>query len=209
MMVELKKMSSNEKFNRLCDTMEMEREFIIPFVSMNLGRHALEDLHAIWSQGVNMIPDNTPYEDRYEIAYGNWVRMAKNSYNFIRERMGDVGIKQFERAHIDALKKKNAGLSMALLKIMRSVSSGTAFTFIARQILYEIQWFTPYSLMELSPDTARIDIENCKILDFPDTNDLCLIGCQRSYPKWVANQLGVMMKYSRQNAGCICTLTPV
>ena len=208
-MVELKRMPSSEKFNRLLDTMEMEREFIIPFVSMNLGRHALEDLHVLWSEGVNMIPDDAADEDRYEIAYGNWVRMAKNSYHFVRERMGDIGIKQFERAHTDALKKKNAGVSIVLLKIMRSVSPGTAFTFIVRQILYEIQWFTPFSLIELSPDTARIDIENCKILDFPDTDDLCLIGCQRSYPKWVANQLGIMMKYNRQNTGCICTLTPM
>ena len=208
-MVELKRMSSNEKFNRLLDTMEMEKEFIIPFVSMNLGRHALEDLHSMWSEGVNVIPVDATDIDRYEIAYGNWVRMAKNSYRFIRERMGDVGIKQFERAHIDALKKQNAGVSMALLKIVRSVSPGTAFTFMARQILYEIQWFTPFSLIELSPDMARIDIEKCKILDFPDTDDLCLIGCQRSYPKWVANQLGVVMKYNRQNAGCICTLTPM
>jgi hypothetical protein len=156
-----------------------------------------------------MIPDDASYADRYEIAYGNWVRMAKSSYRFIRERMGDIGIKQFERAHIDALKKKNAGLSMALLKIMRSVSPGTAFTFIARQIFYEIQWFTPFSLTELSSERARIDIENCKILDFADTDDLCLIGCQRSYPKWVANQLRVIMKYNRQNTGCVCTLTPM
>ena len=208
-MVELKKMSGSEKYYRLLDTMEMEKEFIIPFISTNLGRHALEDLHVIWNEGVNMIPDNAPYEDRYEIAYGNWVRMAKNSYHFVRERMGDVGIKQFERAHTEALKKKNAGLSMTLLKVMRSVSPGTAFTFIARQIFYEIQWFTTFSLIELSPDTACIEIDNCKILDFPDTEDLCLIGCQISYPKWVANQLKVVMKYNRQNAGCICTLTPM
>lgn len=208
-MVELKTMPCNDKFNKLLDTMEMEKNFIIPFVSINLGRQALEDLHTIWSTGVNLIPDNASCEDRYEIAYGNWVRMAKNSYHFIRERMGDSGIKQFERAHIDALKKKNAGLSMALLRIMHSVSPGTAFTYMARQIFYEIQWFTPFSLTELSGDRARIDIEKCKILDFPDTNDLCLIGCQNSYPKWVANQLGVMMKYERQNTGCICTLTPV
>ena len=76
-MVELKKMSSREKFNKLLDTMEMEKEFIIPFVSMNLGRHALEDLHVIWNEGANMIPDDASYEDRYEITYGNWVRMAK------------------------------------------------------------------------------------------------------------------------------------
>ena len=208
-MVELKTMSYSDKFGRLLDTMEMEKDFIIPFVSMHLGRHALEDLHAIWNEGVNRIPDDASYADRYEIAYGNWVRMAKSSYHFIRERMGDIGIKQFERAHIDALKKKNAGLSIALLKIMHSVSPGTAFMFIARQIFYEIQWFTPFSLIELSPEMARIDIENCKILDFPDTDDLCSIGCQRSYPKWVANQLRVIMKYNRQNTGCICTLTPM
>jgi hypothetical protein len=121
--------------------------------------------------------------------------------------MGDESLEQFEEAHLDTLKHKNAGLATALLKVMSSVSQGSAFIFVVRQILYEMQWFTPFTISEFTPDRVSVFIERCKIHEFPDTDDLCTIGCQSSYSKWIADQLMVRVQHNRHKNGCTCTLT--
>lgn len=189
--------------------MQLEKDLIISFILKISDKHTADELYDIWNEGVNEIPDYASFEDRYEIAYGNWIRMAKNSYHFIRQRMGDEALEQFEDAHLKALKHKNAGLATALLKVMRSVSESSAFTFIARQILYEMQWFTPFTVLELMPDRASAVIERCKIFDFPDTDDLCMVGCQSTYPKWIADHFKVRIMHNRYNNGCTCMLTPL
>jgi len=52
-------------------------------------------------------------------------------------------------------------------------------------------------------------IPHCKILDYPNSEDVCLLGCQREYPQWMAEQLKVKLEFDRQGSSCTATVTPL
>jgi hypothetical protein len=76
-MVEFKIMPYSEKFTRLLDTMQLEKDLIISFILENSGKPVADELYEIWNKGMNEIPDYATPEEKYEIAYGNWIRTVK------------------------------------------------------------------------------------------------------------------------------------
>jgi hypothetical protein len=92
---------------------------------------------------------------------------------------------------------------------MRLFSPGTAFTMTSKQMGYQFQWLTPFTVSELTRHRTVFNVPRCKILDYPDTEDICLVGCQSTYPMWVAEQFMVAMKFNRQGNSCTGTLTPL
>lgn len=208
-MVKVKEMPYSEKYAKVIDNMKFDETFILPFVQKHLGDQAGAEIRKTWQEGMKPIPSGGSFEEKYEVAYANWIWLAKNIYPFIRKRMGEDGLKKFERAEVEGLIKKNANPALFMLKIIRAFSSGTAFGMTAKQMAYQLQWLTPYSVPELTHTRAVLDIPRCKILDFPDTEDICFVGCQSTYPKWVAEQFKVEMKFNRQGNSCTSTLAPL
>ena len=206
-MPSIKEMPYNEKYAIMLDN--INDTFTPSFVQKYLDNQAVLELQRIWEEGIKPIPEDTSFEEKYEIAYGNWIWMAKNSYTFIREKLGEDGIEKFKRAEADALKRKNASPALLLLKLIRAISPSTAFKMIANKFSYQLQWITPFSLSEMTQNRVVYDIPRCKILDYPDNEDLCIIGCQCSFPMWVAEQFRVKMAFDRQGNSCIATLTPL
>jgi hypothetical protein len=96
-----------------------------------------------------------------------------------------------------------------VLRLVRAILPGTAFTMTAKQMAYQMQWLTPMSFSELTGSKAVLNIPRCKILDFPDVEDICLVGCQSTYPMWTAEQFKTKMAFERQDNSCTCTLTPL
>jgi hypothetical protein len=208
-MVPVREMPYSEKYAKVIDNMKFDETFILPFVQKHLGDQAVAEVRKTWQEGMKPIPEGASFEEKYEVAYANWIWLAKNIYPFIRKRMGEDGLKKFERAEIEGLIKKNASPALLMLKIIRAFSPGTAFGMTAKQMGYQFQWLTPFSMPELTNQKAVLNIPRCKILDFPDTEDICIIGCQKTYPKWVAEQFKVSMKWNRQGNSCIGTLAPL
>jgi hypothetical protein len=136
--------------------------------------------------------------------------MAKSSLVFIRERLGEDGIEQYKRAVVEALKRKSSSPALFLLRMVRALSPNTAFKMIANKFTYQLQWITPFSVSEFTRHRAVYDTPRCKILDYPDSEDLCVVGCQSAYATWVAEQFKVKMEFERLgNNSCTCTLTPL
>ena len=208
-MVEVKEMPYSEKYAKVIDDMKFGETIILPFVQKHLGDQAVAELRKIWQEGMKPIPDGASFEEKYELAYANWIWLAKNIYPFIRKRMGEDGLKKFERAEIEGLIKKNAGPALFMLKIIRAFSPSAAFRMTAKQMGYQLQWLTPYSVPEFTKQKVTLDIPRCKILDFPDTEDICIVGCQSTYPKWAAEQFKVEMKFDRQGKSCKGILAPL
>jgi hypothetical protein len=208
-MVKVKEMPYSEKYAKVIDNMKFDESFIFPFVQEHLGDKAVSELKGIWQKGFKPIPGGALFEEKYEVAYGNWIWLAKNIYLFVRKQMGEDGLKKFERAEVAALIKKNASPALLLLKLIRLFSPGTAFAMTSKQMGYQLQWLTPFTMPESTQNKAVLDIPRCKILDFPDTDDICLVGCQRTYPMWVAEQFKVDMKFNRQGNSCTSILTPL
>jgi len=208
-MVKIKQMPYGEKYAKVIDNMKFDETFILPFVQKHLGDQAVSELKGIWQKGFKPIPEGASFEEKYEVAYGNWIWLAKNIYPFIRERMGEDGLKEFERAEIEGLIKKNASPALYMLKIIGAISPSTAFAMTCKQMGYQFQWLTPFSMSELTRDKAVLDVPRCKILDFHDTDDICLVGCQSTYPMWVAEQFKISMKWNRQGNSCTGILAPL
>lgn len=182
----IKEMPSSERYAKVVDNMSFDETFMLPFVQKHLGDEAVAELKETWRKGTKPIPDDATPEEKYEVAYENWIWLAKTIYPFIRKRMGEDGLRKFERAEIDALIKKNASPALFVLKMIGVCSPGTAFRMTAKKTLYQLQWLTPYSVPTLTREKAVFSIPRCKILGFPDTQDICIVGCQSTYPQWVA-----------------------
>jgi hypothetical protein len=208
-MVRIKEMPYSEKYAKVVDNMKFDESFIIPFVQKHLGDRAVSELKGVWQKGFKPIPERASFEEKYEVAYGNWIWLAKNIYPFVRKQMGEDGLKKFERAEVEALRKKNASPALLLLKLIKLFSPSTAFAMTSKQMGYQLQWLTPFTMPELTQNKAVLDIPHCKILDFPDTDDICLVGCQSTYPMWVAEQFKVDMKFNRQGNSCTGILAPL
>ncbi len=208
-MVKVKEMPYSEKYANVLDNIKRGDTRIPPFVQQRLGDQAVVELQRIWQEGVRPIPEDASFEEKYEVAYANWIWMGKSNFSFIRRQLGEDGIGQLKRTAVEALKRENAGPVLLLLKLVRALSPGLAFTMIAKQMAYRLQWLTPYSVSELTRHRVVYNIPRCKILDFPGSEDLCVIGCQSIYPLWVAEQFKVRMKYLRQGNSCTMTLAPL
>jgi hypothetical protein len=206
-MVKIKEMPYSEKYTIMLDN--INDTFVPSFVREHLGDQAVVELQRIWREGVKPIPENASSEEKYEIAYGNWSWMTKSNFSFIRKQLGEDGIEQFKRARVEAFKRKNASPALFLLRLVRALSPSSAFKMTANQMTYKLQWLTPFSVSELTPHRVVYNIPRCKILDFPDSEDTCVIGCQSIYPIWVAEQFNVKMGFKREGNSCTCTLTPL
>ena len=208
-MVEVKEMTYSEKYATVLDNLKLDDMFIPPFIEKHLGDQAVDELRRIWQEGFKPIPEDAPSEEKYELAYENWIWKVKNVFSFIRRELGEDGIEQFKRVDVDALKQKNAGAAMLILRLLRALSPGLAFSMTAKQMAYQLQWLSPYSVSELTRHRLVFDIPRCKILDFPDSEDLCLIGCQSIYPMWLAEQFKAGLKFERQGNSCTAILTRI
>ena len=208
-MTQIKEMPYKEKYAKVIESMQFDEGFILPFVREQVGEHAADEIKERWQEGAQSIPETASFEEKYEIAYSNWIWLGKNTFSFIREQMGEEGIERFERVEVEALKRKNASPALLVLKLVRMFSPGTAFIMTSKQMGYQLQWLSPFSVPELTRQRTVFSVPRCKILDYPDTEDLCLLGCQGTYPIWIAEQFMVELKWNRQGNSCTGTLAPI
>jgi hypothetical protein len=207
-MVEVKEMPYTEKYERVLGGLKHD-EYVPGFIEKHLGQAASAEYRQLCDSGIQPIPEDASPEDKYEIAYRNWMWISGTAFSFIRERMGDEGIDHVLSVGVEALKRENASPSLYLLKMIRAISPGRAYEMVAKQSAYEFQWLTPYSVDELSRERMVMTIPHCKILDYPNSEDVCLLGCQREYPQWMAEQLKAKLEFDRQGSSCTATVTPL
>ena len=206
-MVKAREMPYSEKYANVLDSIKLSDTLVPSFVQKHLGNQAVDEFRSVWQQGVKPIPEDASFEEKYELAFSNWIWMGKGTFSFIRTRLGEEGMEQFKRADVEALKQKNAGAAMFILRLLRALAPGLAFNMTAKQMAYQLQWLSPFSVSELTRRRAVFNMPHCKFLDFPDTEDLCLIGCQSIYPMWLAEQFGVGMEAELQGKSCTITIT--
>jgi hypothetical protein len=206
-MQKFKEMPYKEKYELAMENIEFFKLVVPAFLKEHIGDQAVNKLQGIWKEDIKSIPDDVSFEDKYETAYGNWISMAKSNFIFIREYMGEEGIKLLMRDEVEALKRKNAGPAVFFLSLIRAIAPGQAFVMTNKEFSYQLQWITPFSVTELNKEKAVFDIPRCKVLDFQDTEDICVTGCQGIYPMWVAEQFKVRMGFERKGNSCVCTIS--
>jgi hypothetical protein len=80
---------------------------------------------------------------------------------------------------------------------------------LAKQMSYQLQVFTPFAVTELSGNRLIINASNCKVLDYPDCEVFCSIGCQSISARWLEDQFKAKMATNRQGKSCAKTITPI
>ena len=208
-MVAIKEMTYSKKYKLVQDTIHLMQIFIPAFIRKHLGDQGVDEHQKIWQEGIAHVPDEASIEKKYEIAYGNFIWMAKSNLSYIKKHMGEDGINQFKPAEVEALKRENAGPALFFLYLIRAISPSSAFKMVNKNFSYQFQWITPFSISEFTRDKVVFNIPRCKILDFQDTEDICQVGCQSIYPMWVAEQFKVRMAFERQDNSCTCIVTPL
>jgi len=208
-MVRIKEMPYSEKYAQALEYTKLLEGFVLPLVQKRLGDKALAQLQGIWREEAKAIPADVSDQEKYEIAYGSWLRQWGRAFGLVRNQLGEDGVEEFMAADVDALKRKNSGPALYLLRAIRALSRSSAFYVTAGRMAYQLQFFTPFSVSELNGSKAVFNIPRCKILDSPDGETVCQVGCQGVFPIWMADQLKVKMDTDRQGNNCTVTLSPL
>ena len=130
-MVKVKQMSDSQKYDYALKDIRRCYVYIPAFLRRHLGDQAVVELKNIWQRGIRQIPEDISMGEKYEIAYGNWLWVAKTTYSFIRRQLGEDGIEQFKRAEVEELKQQNSSVTMTILNLIRVLSPGSAFIMFA------------------------------------------------------------------------------
>lgn len=208
--VEVEQMPYEEKYRFVFDYMNMLRGFVLPFVEKELGAKKVAELKAIWESETRPIPDSATPEEKFEVAYGNWTRNWEAAYQFVQTNLGENGIEEFkrtgERANVEELKRRAGGPALFMLRLMRAVSPSAAFRTLAKQLSYQLQGFTPFTVSELSGERVVLEARPCKVADSTSGGAACTVGCQQIYPQ-ALEPFGVHLSLKPQGRDCTITLT--
>lgn len=208
-MIVVKEMPYEEKYEAVMKNIALYKEFMPKFVIVHLGDVAVDELWQAWHKGTRHLPIAGTPEEMYRTAYDNWIWMSKTNYDFVRQRMGEDGVKKLLHSEVHALIQENKGWPLIMLNLVRLISPASAFKMLADQMRYDLQWLTPYVVSESSPDKLVVEIDRCKILEYDGTQDVCQRGCQEVYPRWVASQFMADLSFERSGQRCTATLRPL
>lgn len=207
MVVKIKEMPSKEKYANVMAAIK-QASYVSGFIEKNLGSQALAEYQEESEKGIKPIPENASDEEKYEIAYGNFMRLGF-VFGFVRQRLGEDGLQKLIRTDVDEMKRANASPALVLVKLIKAIAPGAAFTMMAKKIAYNLQWTTPFTVPELSRNRLVMDVPHCKVLDYTGGEDVCVVGCQDIYGLWFAEQFGLELKTERKNSSCIMTVSPL
>ena len=174
-MEKVKEMPYEEKYRMLIDNIKYHEASVTPLIGEVFGDQAMAELQKLSQEGIQPVPEEASFEEKYEMVYSNWIWTGKSVYKVIRGEMGEEGIKKFERPNVELRKRENASPALFILGLIRLLSPTAAFNMMARKMAYQMQWLSPFS-SELTDNRAVINIPHCKIHDFPETEDMCLVG---------------------------------
>ena len=205
-MVEIKEMPYDEKYSSMLSFLKLVDDNVLSFVEKELGAQKVAELGTIWQNGIQTIPEEATYEEKYNIAYGNWVRKYVSAFNFVSDNLGENGVEKFKNMSVEAMKRRSSGPALFLLRLMRAVSPQTAFRTFAKQMSYQWQVFTPLSVSELSGNRLVAHANPCKIFDYADSEVCCTVSCQNVTARWLEDQLKLKMTTNRQGKNCTITI---
>lgn len=208
-MVEIKEMSYREKFEEVLNGMKFVEGYVMPFVKEKLGNEEIKSLRGIWEEESERIPEGASDQEKYEIAYRNWLRNWESAYRLVRDNLGEAGIEEFKQAAVEANVRKNAGFSLSLLNFVRSISPQTAFKTFSKTMAYKLQVFSPLSVPELTGQHMVLEIPHCKVLDVQGCDEFCTVACQKIYPTWLEKQFKIKMATDISGKNCTVNLCPL
>jgi hypothetical protein len=201
-------MPVKEKYALLSAAMKQD-SFTPAYIEKTLGQSGLADYAAECQKVVKPVPPDAPDAEKYELAYGNWISTGGIAFDVIRRHRGKDGLDKYIRTDVEVIKRANAGPALFMFKLISLAVPGAAFTMAAKKVAYRLQWLTPYTVPELNRRRVVLEVPHCKVLDYPGGDNSCVVGCQKIYGIWLAEQFGLEMITKRKGYSCTLTIAPV
>jgi len=207
-MATVKTMSANEKYAAILkDSKRMN--FVPGFFEEHLGKEAAAEYQRICDAGIEPIPETASPEEKFELAYKNWIWVAGTAFSFARERLSADDLKAFLDADLDTFRQTTPRAAVIMLNVVRALSPGAAFNMMATQVARQSRWMMPGAVTTADKNRAVVTLERCKALDYPHGEDVCELGCRGVAPRFFAEAFKVKSELNRQDHGCTMTVTPL
>ncbi len=200
-------MPFSEKLGGILVYTKMSEDFAQQLVKEEFGKEKVEELRNLWNQGIESIPEGVSVEDKYEIAYRNFMRKWVYANNFMTVREGDAGATKYMHAAMDAWKRKYS-FNASLLKVVGAFSRKKAFEMLTKGLAYQLQAFSPFSVTEFKENRMVLSVSPCKILTDRNGANFCNMACQNIIPAWLQAQFNVKMNMNRQGDSCSVIFEP-
>jgi hypothetical protein len=205
----IKEMPFKERYEGMLTNMRVLEAWTIPLVREHMGEDKVKKLKSLWQKQSELIPENASDEQKWDIAYRNWMRNWISAYEFVNKELGVSGTQEFIRGGVDAWKKETAGMSLHLLNFLRAVSPQTAFRTFGKQVAYTWQSLDDYSISEFTDQRLVLNISHCKGKDVEGCETVCENGCIKLMAMFMSEQFKVNATFKPLESSCTITLTPV
>ncbi len=207
--IDIKEMTFEKKYSTVLSGMKTVESFVLPFVKENLGEESVNELKTIWEKQNAPVPEDASYEQKYDIAFRNWILNYDSAFELVEKSLGQGGVERLIQADIEENKKNSSGLAFSLLKFIKAISPGIAFKMFAKQMAYQFQVYAPLTVSELNGKRMVVETAHCKVLDIHGEGALCTIGCQKAGPMWMRAEFRVEMAVERRGEACTSILSPI
>jgi len=196
-------MPDREKFQHVLEMVRLYQKHVLPYIEQHLGYAEMHNLRAIWRAAMNPIHENDPDLEKYNLAYSNWLWMARCCHDLIAEKMSGDEVFDYKRLILSLYVKR---LNNPDLFILRAIGAHTS---IARALLYEMQWITPLEIMHVSKEKVTCEVADCRLLLTPGVERVCRVDCQNVGAAYARKAYHLRRITSRSHHGCTITLTPL
>jgi hypothetical protein len=207
--VKIKEMPFKERYEGMLTNMKVLESWTIPIVKEHLGDSKVDELKGIWQNQSEPIPEDASDEQKWDIAYRNWMRNWISAYEFVRNELGEGGTEEFIRRGADAWKKETSGAALHVLNFVRAVLPQTAFRTFGKQIAYTWQSLDDYSIPELTGQRMVLAVSHCKGMDVEGCETVCENGCKKLLPLFLEEQFKVKATFEPAGKSCTITLMPL
>jgi hypothetical protein len=204
-MIEIEQMSFSEK---LRDAQRQEKviwSYTVPLVREELGKEKVAELKALWQKGSQPIPIDGTDEEKYDVAYENFLRTWVIAHDFMARYQGDAGKAKFMRTAINGWKRQYTPRTL-LAKVMMTVAPKMSFQTVAKSLAYRLQVFSPFTVDQLDKQQMVLTLAPCKIAS--TNNDFCRIACQNVIRAWLEAQFNIKMVSTVQGINCVVKIVP-
>jgi hypothetical protein len=200
-MDQVKQMPFSEKYEGVKTYVDVLEGFAPKLVKEELGETEEEELREIWKKESEPIPKDASDQEKYEIAYRNFMKNWMSAYNFMKQHKGEDGTKKFMQAAIGGWRQRYSGDAL-MLKIYSTVARKKAFQSLGKQLAYRLQVFSPFVVTELTDKRMVLKVSPCKIPKTPGGGDFCALACENVIPVWLERQFNIKMDPTRHGEDC-------
>lgn len=205
-MTDIKQMPFAEKLRNIQTYEKSIRSYTISLVKDELGKEKLEELKTLWNKNIRPIPSEGTDEEKYEVAYKNYLQTWVTAHDFMARYQGDFGKAKLMRVAINSMKKKASTSSTLLAKTTMTIAPKVSFQTMAKELAYRLQVFSPFTVDQLDKNQMVLTLTPCKIASI--SQDFCNVACQNIIRAWLENQFNIKMVSTPKGTDCTVKIMP-